>query len=92
MILSFKCVDTQALFTAGKSRRFANIKTIAERKLTQLHASVSLESLRAPPGNHLEALVGNRKGQHSIRVNEQWRVCFIWTDEGVKDVEIVDYH
>ena len=92
MIVSFKCLDTQALFTTGKSRRFANIKIVAERKLTQLHAAVTLESLRAPPGNHLEALVGNRRGQHSIRVNDQWRVCFVWTDEGVKDVEIVDYH
>jgi toxin HigB-1 len=92
MIVSFKRLDTQALFTTGKSRRFVNIKIVAERKLTQLHAAVSLESLRAPPGNHLEALVGNRRGQHSIRVNDQWRVCFVWTDEGVKDVEIVDYH
>ena len=92
MIVSFKCLDTQALFTTGKLRRFANIKIVAERKLTQLHAAVSLESLRAPPGNHFEALVGHRRGQHSIRVNDQWRVCFVWTDEGVKDVEIVDYH
>ena len=92
MILSFKCFDTQALFSTGKSRRFANIKIVAERKLTQLHAAVSLEALKAPPGNHLEALVGNRRGQHSIRVNDQWRICFVWTDEGVKDVEIVDYH
>ena len=92
MILAFKCVDTQALFTTGKSRRFANVKIAAERKLTQLHAAVSLESLKAPPGNRLEALIGNRQGQHSIRVNDQWRVCFVWTDEGVKDVEIVDYH
>ena len=91
MILAFKCVDTQALFTTGKSRRFANSKIVAERKLTQLHAAVSLESLKAPPGNRLEALIGNRQGQHSIRVNDQWRVCFVWTDEGVKDVEIVDY-
>ena len=92
MILAFKCVDTQALFTTGKSRRFANIKIVAERKLTLLHAAVSLESLKAPPGNRLEALIGNRQGQHSIRVNDQWRVCFVWTDEGVKDVEIVDHH
>ena len=92
MILAFKCVDTQALFTTGKSRRFANIKMVAERKLTQLHAAVLLESLKAPPGNCLEALIGNRQGQHSIRVNDQWRVCFVWTDEGVKDVEIVDHH
>ena len=92
MILAFKCVDTQALFTTGKSRRFANIKIVAERKLTLLHAAVSLESLKAPPGNRLEALIGNRQGQHSIRGNDQWRVCFVWTDEGVKDVEIVDHH
>lgn len=92
MILAFKCVDTQALFTTGKSRRFANIKIVAERKLTQLHAAVSLESLKAPPGNRLEALIGNRQGQRSIRVNDQWRMCFVWTDEGVKDVEIVDCH
>ena len=92
MTLAFKCVDTQALFTTGKSRRFANIKIVAERKLTQLHAAVSLESLKAPPGNRLEALIGNRQGQHSIRVNDQWRVCFVWTDEGVKAAEIVDYH
>lgn len=92
MILAFKCVDTQALFTTGKSRRFANIKIVAERKLTLLHAAVSLESLKAPPGNRLEALIGNRQGQRSIRVNDQWRMCFVWTDEGVKDVEIVDCH
>ena len=92
MILSFKYIDTQALFTAGKSRRFANIKIVAERKLTQLRAAVSLESLRAPPGSHLEALVGNRLGQHSIRINDQWRICFVWTDEGVKHVEMVDHH
>ncbi len=92
MILSFKCSDTEALFVTGKSRRFANIKNVAERKLTQLQAAVSLESLKAPPGNRLEALVGGRRGQHSIRVNDQWRVCFVWTEEGPTDVEIVDYH
>jgi toxin HigB-1 len=92
MILSFKCADTQALFTTGKSRRFANIKSVAERKLTQLHAAVSLESLKAPPGNRLEAVVGDRRGQHSVRINDQWRLCFVWTNEGAKDVEIIDYH
>ena len=92
MILSFRCADTQALFTTGKSRRFANIKDVAVRKLTQLQASVTLESLKAPPGNRLEALSGNRKGQYSIRINDQWRVCFAWTEEGVTNVEIVDYH
>jgi proteic killer suppression protein len=92
MIRSFRCADTEALFVTGKSRRFANIKSAAERKLTQLHAAASLESLRAPPGNRLEALTGDRRGQHSIRVNDQWRLCFVWSDEGVMDVEIVDYH
>ncbi len=92
MILSFKCADTQALFTSGKSRRFANIKDVAMRKLTQIQGSVSLESLKAPPGNRLEALSCDRKGQHSIRINDQWRVCFVWTEEGAVEVEIVDYH
>jgi toxin HigB-1 len=92
MILSFKCADTQALFTSGKSRRFANIKAVAERKLTQLQAATSLESLKAPPGNRLEALTGSRKGQHSIRINDQWRLCFVWTSDGAKDAEIVDDH
>ena len=92
MIVSFKCADTESLFESGRSKRFANIKTIAERKLTQLEAAISLVSLKAPPGNRLEALVGNRKGQHSIRINDQWRVCFVWIDKGPKNVEIVDYH
>ena len=92
MIISFKCADTQTLFETGRCKRFANCKAVVERKLTQLDAAVSLDSLRAPPGNRLEALVGNRKRQHSIRVNDQWRICFIWTTEGLCDVEIVDYH
>ena len=92
MIVSFKCADTQILFETGRCRRFANCKTVAERKLTQLDTAVSLDSLRAPPGNRLEALLGSRKGQHSIRVNDQWRICFVWTIEGVSNVEIVDYH
>ncbi len=92
MILSFKCLDTQTLFETGKSKRFANVKSVAERKLQQLHSTPNLESLKAPPGNRLEALAGDRKGQHSIRVNDQWRVCFVWTEEGVSNVEIVDYH
>ena len=92
MIVSFKCPDAESLFETGRSKRFANIKTIAERKLTQLEAAASLASLKAPPGNRLEALAGNRKGQHSIRINDQWRVCFVWTDKGPMHVEIVDYH
>jgi proteic killer suppression protein len=92
MIRSFKCADTEALFATGKSKRFANIKSVAERKLTQLQAAATLDSLRAPPGNRLEALTGDRQGQHSIRINDQWRLCFVWSSEGVMDVEIVDYH
>lgn len=91
-ILSFKCQDTQRLFTSGKSRRFANIQGVAERKLAQLDAAATLDFLRSPPGNRLELLSGNRQGQHSIRINGQWRVCFVWTEKGVADVEIVDYH
>ncbi|UUZ78002.1 type II toxin-antitoxin system RelE/ParE family toxin [Polaromonas sp. P1(28)-13] len=92
MIQSFKCADTQALFETGKSRRFANIKQVAERKLTQLAAATTLEFLKSPPGNHLELLVGDHEGQHSVRINKQWRVCFVWTTDGPNDVEIVDYH
>lgn len=72
--------------------RWVNIERPALRKLEQLDWSMVLEDLRVPPGNQLEALKGNRKGQYSIRVNDQWRVCFVWTVEGPKNVEIVDYH
>ena len=91
-IRSFRCADTEALFATGKSRRFAHIRSVAERKLTQLHAAATLDSLRVPPGNRLEALKGRRKGQHSIRIDDRWRVCFVWTADGAADVEIVDYH
>ena len=92
MILTFKCADTESLFQRNRVKRFANIETVARRKLNQLHAAASLDFLRVPPGNHLEALAGNRKGQHSIRVNGQFRVCFVWTLRGPTNVEIVDYH
>lgn len=92
MIQSFKCADTQALFETGKSKRFANIKAVAERKLTQLAAATTLEFLKSPPGNHLELLSGDREGQHSVRINQQWRLCFVWSTDGPNDVEIVDYH
>jgi toxin HigB-1 len=91
MIRSSRCADTQALFETGKSRRFAGIATVATRKLQQLAAAATLEFLRAPPGNRLEALKGDRAGQHSIRINDQWRVCFVWTEAGPEEVEIVDY-
>ena len=92
MIKSFRSADTQALFETGRCKRFSGIANIAIRKLAQLDAAHTLEFLRSPPGNRLEALKGRRKGQYSIRVNDQFRVCFRWTKEGPADVEIVDYH
>jgi proteic killer suppression protein len=92
VINSFRCADTQALFATGKRKRFSGITNVAIRKLAQLDAAHTLDFLRSPPGNHLEALKGKRKGQYSIRINDQFRVCFRWIDEGPADVEIVDYH
>jgi proteic killer suppression protein len=92
MIVSFNCSDTAKLFETGKSRRFSNICGVAERKLQQMDSAVTLEFLRSPPGNWLEALTGDRAWQCSIRINEQWRVCFVWSEKGPQEVEIVDYH
>lgn len=91
-ILSFKCADAERLHQRQRVARFANIESVARRKLDQLDAATELRDLASPPGNRLEALTGDRAGQHSIRVNDQLRVCFVWTAEGPKDVEIVDYH
>lgn len=91
-ILSFKCADTEALFKRERVRCFVNIEAVARRKLNALHAAIDLRDLTSPPGNRLEALKRDRAGQHSIRINDQWRVCFVWTAQGAKDVEIVDYH
>jgi proteic killer suppression protein len=92
MIRSFKCRDTQALFAGNITPRFANIRSVAERKLAMLHRATRLEDLRIPPNNRLEALKGDRRGQHSIRINEQWRLCFRFDGSDAFDVEIVDYH
>jgi proteic killer suppression protein len=91
-IKSFKCADTESLFKGARIRRFANIETVAMRKLAMLNRAGRLDDLRVPPGNRLEALKGNLAGLHSICVNDQFRVCFKWTAEGPADVEIIDYH
>jgi proteic killer suppression protein len=91
-ILSFKCSDTEALHKRQRVAAFVNVESVARRKLDQLDAAADLRDMAVPPGNRLEGLAGNRKGQHSIRINDQWRVCFVWTKEGPTNVEIVDYH
>ena len=92
MIRSFKCPDTEALANGDLVRRFVNIQSVARRKLRQLEIAAGLDDLRVPPGNRLESLKGLRAGQFSIRINDQWRVCFRWKRDGAHDVEIVDYH
>lgn len=93
MIKSFKDAEAKKLFERGVSRRLPpDIQRAATRKLRLLDAAGDVGDLRAPPGNRLEALSGNRKGQYSLRVNDQYRICFIWDGEGARDVEIVDYH
>ena len=91
MIISFKCKDTEELANGYRVRRFINIERTALRKLRQLQVSDRLDDLKVPPGNHLELLKGDRNGQFSIRINDQFRICFRWTI-GAEDVEIVDYH
>lgn len=92
MIKSFHCKDTETLFNDIRVLRFAAIERQARRKLLYLHRARNLQDLRQPPGNHLEALKGRRDGQYSIRINDQWRICFKWSDGDAYDVEIVDYH
>ena len=92
MIKNFKCKDTEKLFNDFNVKKFRSISKIARIKLELLNATVSLNSLRISPGNRLEQLKGKRKGQHSVRINNQWRICFIWRDDDAYDVEIVDYH
>jgi proteic killer suppression protein len=92
VIRSFKCPETRRIFEDEVSPKFPpDIQRTARRKLRQLHAAITLRTLASPPGNRLEALKDDRAGQHSIRINDQWRVCFVW-DEGAHEVEIVDYH
>lgn len=92
MIQSFACPDTERLFQRRRVGRLARIERVARRKLDQLHAATTLNFLRTPPGNRLESLKGDRAGQHSIRINDQYRLCFVWTEQGPTNVEIVDYH
>ena len=92
MIGSFKCSDTEALSKGDHVKRFVNFAKVARRKLRQLEIAGRLNDLKVPPGNPLEALKGKRSGQYSIRINDQWRICFQWTNAGAQAVEIVDYH
>ncbi|MBT3225140.1 MAG: excinuclease ABC subunit A [Deltaproteobacteria bacterium] len=92
MIRSFKCKKTEALSQGNHIKQFSRISSVARRKLRQIEIAGRLDDLRVPPGNRLEALKGDRSGQHSIRINDQWRICFCWNDSSAEDVEIVDYH
>ena len=92
MIRSFRCKQTERLFNDERTRKFRSIEDVARRRLAWLDAAMQLSDLRVPPGNRLEALKGDRRGQYSIRINDQWRICFRWEDGDADDVEIVDYH
>lgn len=92
MIRTFADKDTEALASGKRVRKWVNIETVARRKLAQLAAAATLDFLRAPPGNRLEQLKGDRAGQHSIRINDQYRICFVWRDHDAHDVEVTDYH
>lgn len=93
MIQDFCCRETEKIWKGKSSRRLpSGIQRVALRKLTQLSAAAVLDDLRVPPGNRLEPLKGERAGQHSIRINDQWRICFVWKDGHAHEVEIVDYH
>jgi len=92
VIASYRDKDTEALASGRRVRRFQGIDRVARRKLRMLEAAKGLSDLASPPGNRLEALAGDRKGEHSLRINDQWRICFVWRDDAAHDVEIVDYH
>lgn len=92
MIKGFKDKDAEELYNSGHNKKYKVFERIALRKLDMIEAASKLIDLKAPPGNHLEPLSGNRKGQHSIRINDQFRICFVWSDAGAYDIEIIDYH
>lgn len=91
-IKSFKCADTEALFRLRRAARFSSIERPALRKLVQLDLAERIDDMRVPPGNRLESLVGDRRGQWSVRINDRFRLCFRWVEENAEEVEIVDYH
>ena len=92
MIKTFRSKETEQLHARQRVKRFRAFERVAQRKLRQLDIATELRDLASPPGNHLAALKGDRKGQHSIRINDQWRICFLWRDADAFNVEIVDYH
>jgi proteic killer suppression protein len=92
VIKSFRSKEAEQLHARQHVKRFRGFERVAQRKLRQLDIAAELRDLASPPGNHLEALKGDREGQHSIRINDQWRICFVWRDGDAYDVEIVDYH
>ncbi|QIS23044.1 type II toxin-antitoxin system RelE/ParE family toxin [Nocardia terpenica] len=92
MIQSFKDKEAQKLWTERSAPKLGNVQKVALRKLTMLDAAAQLDDLRVPPANRLEKLKGDREGQHSIRINDQWRICFVWETAGPRDVEIINYH
>ncbi len=92
MIRSFRDKKTERFFSGGVIKEFSNFRKAAERKLTMVDNAADIKDLRLPPGNRLELLKGNRAGQHSIRINDQWRICFVWMADGPHEVEIADYH
>ncbi len=92
MIKSFRSKETERLFDRLRSRRWQSVAVVARRKLELLNAAKSLDELRIPPGNRLEALKGDRRGEHSLRINDRWRICFVWREGDAHEVEITDYH
>ena len=92
MLKSFRSKEAERLFNRQHVKRFGALERIAQRKLRQLDIAAELRDLASPPGNRLEALKGDRRGEHSIRINDQWRICFVWRDGDAYDVDIVDYH